>query len=121
MSLLRRPGVSYALIEAAAPPERPLPVAVREQVEVKARYAGYISRQQAQVARMARLEGRRLPPGFDYGSLPGLRNEAREQLLHYRPLTLGQAARLSGVTPADVMILMVHLDRGTEEHRATQQ
>jgi tRNA uridine 5-carboxymethylaminomethyl modification enzyme len=120
LSLLRRPGASYALIEAAAPPKTALPPAVREQVEINARYAGYISRQQAEVARMARLEDRRLPPNYDYAGLPGLRNEAREQLLYYRPLTLGQAARLSGVTPADVMILMVHLDREKQEHRATQ-
>ena len=53
-----------------------------------------------------------MPLQFDYRAIPGLRNEAREQLIHYRPLTLGQAARLSGVTPADVVILMVHLDRG---------
>jgi len=115
MALLRRPGVSYTLVEATAAPPEPLPDAVREQVEVEARYAGYISRQQTEVARMARLEDRRIPPGYDYRSLAGLRSEAREQLIHYRPLTLGQAARLSGVTPADVMILMVHLDRGTQK------
>jgi tRNA uridine 5-carboxymethylaminomethyl modification enzyme len=88
---------------------------VIEQVEVEAKYAGYIARQQAQVDKMARLEARRIPPHFEYQGIPGLRGEAREQLLAYRPLTLGQAARLPGVTPADVVILMVHLDRKTAD------
>jgi tRNA uridine 5-carboxymethylaminomethyl modification enzyme len=118
MALLRRPGASYTLIRDAAPPGRgaviaPLAPEVIEQVEIEAKYAGYIDRQQAQVAKMARLEERRLPPGFGYDGIPGLRSEAREQLLHYRPMTLGQAARLPGVTPADVVILMAHLDRGS--------
>ena len=112
MSLLRRPEGSYALIEKLAPTVEPLPPQVVEQVETEAKYAGYIARQQTEVERMARLEGRRIPAQFDYQSIPGLRNEAREQLQHYRPLTVGQASRLSGVTPADVTILLVHLERG---------
>jgi tRNA uridine 5-carboxymethylaminomethyl modification enzyme len=138
MSLLRRPGASYALIQEVAPlpPSVPpvrttggrkeggtLPPEVVEQVEIEGKYAGYIARQQAQVEKMARLEARRIPPQFDYRGTPGLRGEAREQLLHYRPLTLGQAARLSGVTPADIVILMVHLDRrreSQEEHGVPQ-
>jgi tRNA uridine 5-carboxymethylaminomethyl modification enzyme len=118
-ALLRRQGASYALIQNTAPPEAQLSPEVVEQVEVESKYAGYIARQKTEVARMARLEDRRVPAQFDYQAIPGLRNEAREQLLHYRPLTLGQAARLSGVTPADVVILMVHLDR-REEDRASQ-
>jgi tRNA uridine 5-carboxymethylaminomethyl modification enzyme len=112
MAVLRRPGASYALIQDVAPPRASLPPDVVEQVQVEGKYAGYIARQKTEVARMARLEDRRMPAQFDYRAIPGLRNEAREQLIHYRPLTLGQAARLSGVTPADVVILMVHLDRG---------
>jgi tRNA uridine 5-carboxymethylaminomethyl modification enzyme len=125
MALLRRPGASYALIRDVAPlppvnrtggtEEGRLSPEVIEQVEVEAKYAGYIARQQAQVDKMARLEARRIPPHFEYQGIPGLRGEAREQLLAYRPLTLGQAARLPGVTPADVVILMVHLDRKTAD------
>jgi tRNA uridine 5-carboxymethylaminomethyl modification enzyme len=113
MALLRWPQASYALVQALAPPAAPLSLQVAEQVEIQSKYAGYIARQQAEVERMARLESRRIPTDFDYESIPGLRNEAREQLSYYRPLTLGQASRLSGVTPADVVILMVYLDRGT--------
>jgi len=75
------------------------------------KYAGYIERQVAEVDRVARLETRRIPPGFDYQAIPGLRNEAREQLIRYRPMTVGQAGRLTGVNPADVVIVLAHLDR----------
>jgi tRNA uridine 5-carboxymethylaminomethyl modification enzyme len=112
LALLRRPQSSYALIEAVAPCGERLPAEVVEQVQVEARYAGYIARQQVEVERMARLENRRIPETFDFQAVPGLRNEAREQLVYYRPLTVGQASRLSGVTPADVAILLVYLDRG---------
>ena len=109
----RRPSYpDVALIREVAPPQAVLSPDVVEQVEVELKYAGYIARQKTEVARMARLEDRRIPARVDYQAIPGLRSEAREQLLVYRPLTLGQAARLSGVTPADVVILMVHLDRG---------
>ena len=121
LSFLRRPEASYALLASIGgsaassdnncwPPPEPLSSEVVEQVEIEAKYAGYIARQQEQVERMARLENRRIPAGFDYQAVPGLRNEAREQLIQYRPLTVGQAGRLPGVTPADVTILMVHLD-----------
>ncbi|MBN1937143.1 MAG: tRNA uridine-5-carboxymethylaminomethyl(34) synthesis enzyme MnmG [Anaerolineae bacterium] len=111
LATLRWHGTTYQLIEQVAPPSAPLSGQVREQVEIEARYAGYIERQKMEVERMRRLEGRHVPAGFDYATIPGLRNEAREQLIHYRPLTVGQASRLSGVTPADVMILLVHLEK----------
>jgi tRNA uridine 5-carboxymethylaminomethyl modification enzyme len=111
LALLRRPKVAYALVQALSPPDEPLSAEAAAQVEVEAKYAGYIARQRAEVERMARLENRRIPQGFDYQAIPGLRNEAREQLAHYRPLTVGQAARLTGVNPADVVIVMAHLDR----------
>jgi tRNA uridine 5-carboxymethylaminomethyl modification enzyme len=84
---------------------------VIEQVEIEAKYAGYIERQRDMVERMSRLEDRHIPRAFDYATIPGLRNEAREQLIHYRPMTVGQAGRLPGVNPADVVILLAHLDR----------
>jgi tRNA uridine 5-carboxymethylaminomethyl modification enzyme len=111
LSLLRRPQVSYALIQKVGPPPTPLALDLAAQVEVEAKYAGYIARQRTQVERMARLENRRIPERFDYQVIPGLRNEAREQLMHYRPMTVGQASRLSGVTPADVTILLAYLER----------
>jgi tRNA uridine 5-carboxymethylaminomethyl modification enzyme len=110
-ALLRRPEGSYALVRDLAPPPEALAPENAEQVEIELKYTGYIARQRIEVERVARLEHRRIPGGFDYAAIPGLRNEAREQLIQYRPLTVGQASRLSGVTPADVMILMVYLDR----------
>lgn len=111
LALLRRPGTGYELIRQTRPAGGPLPPEIAAEVEVEAKYAGYIDRQQIEVERLARLENRRIPDWIDYCALPGLRNEAREQLTHYRPLTVGQAARLSGVNPADVVILISHLDR----------
>jgi tRNA uridine 5-carboxymethylaminomethyl modification enzyme len=111
LSLLRRPGTAYALVRAVAPPDEPIAAENAREVEIEAKYAGYIARQLAEVERLARLENHRIPESFDYGAIHGLRNEAREQLTHYRPLTVGQASRLSGVNPADVVIVLAHLDR----------
>ncbi len=107
--LLRRPRVTY---EALAPfdRERPeLPPAVTEQVEIRLKYQGYIDRQLRQVEEQRRMEAHALPPDLDYSRLSGLRLEAREKLQTIRPLNLGQASRISGVSPADVAALMVYL------------
>jgi tRNA uridine 5-carboxymethylaminomethyl modification enzyme len=111
LSLLRRPQTAYDLIRSVAPPGESLSAEAVGEVEIEAKYAGYIARQLAEVERLVRLENRRIPERFDYGAIPGLRNEAREQLIHYRPMTVGQASRLSGVNPADVVIVLAHLDR----------
>ncbi len=111
LQFLRRPEVTYALVEELAPPPDPLPVGVAEQVEIEAKYAGYIETQMAEVARFRRLEERRVPADLDYHALHGLRLEARETLARIRPATVGQAARLAGVNPADVSVLLVHLKR----------
>ncbi|MCD7920047.1 MAG: tRNA uridine-5-carboxymethylaminomethyl(34) synthesis enzyme MnmG [Clostridiales bacterium] len=111
--LLRRPKVRY---EELAPfdRERPtLPPAVTEQVEIRLKYRGYIDRQLHQVEEQRRMEAHALPPDLDYSQLSGLRLEAREKLQAIRPLNLGQASRISGVSPADVAALMVYL-QGTE-------
>jgi len=124
LQFLRRPEVTYALIEDLAPPPDPLPGGVAEQVEIEAKYAGYIETQLAEVARFRRLEDWRIPTDLDYPSLRGLRLEAREMLSRTRPATVGQATRLAGVNPADVSVLLVHLKRlrgragqaGSEHH-----
>ena len=109
--LLRRPRLSYDDL-APVDPDRPdLPKAVGEQVEISLKYEGYIARQQRQVEEMRRLEGKVLPPNLDYHTLTGLRLEARQKLDAIRPLNLGQAARISGVSPADVAALMIYLER----------
>jgi tRNA uridine 5-carboxymethylaminomethyl modification enzyme len=108
--LLRRPEVAYNGLRAALDlPEAP-PFVV-EQVEIGAKYGGYIAQQQREVERMAKMEGRQLPPDLDYLAVPGLRNEARQVLLRFRPATLGQAARLAGINPADIAILMLWVER----------
>ncbi len=111
LQFLRRPEVAYALVADLIPPPRPLPDGVASQVEIEAKYAGYIEKQRAEVARFHRLEDRRIPTDIDYGTLSGLRTEAREKLAYVRPATVGQAARLAGVNPADISVLLVHLKR----------
>ena len=109
--LLRRPQISY---EDLAPfdPERPaLSHAVREAVEIQMKYAGYIERQQRQVAELAREEGRLLPKEIDYLSITGLRVEARQKLDEIRPLSIGQAGRISGVSPSDIAVLLIWLSQ----------
>ena len=88
--------------------------AVAAQVETQAKYAGYIARQRDEVARHAAQEATRLPPDLDYRSVRGLSIEARQRLEQHRPETLGQAARIQGITPATIALLLVHLKRGVE-------
>jgi tRNA uridine 5-carboxymethylaminomethyl modification enzyme len=108
--LLRRPDVYYAQLQGAlglpAAPEE-----VVEQVEIEAKYGGYLIKQQREVDRLRRMETRRLPADIDYSAIRGLRNEARQVLARFRPATLGQAARLAGINPADVAVLLVALER----------
>ena len=109
--LLRRPQIGY---EDLAPfdPERPaLSHAVREAVEIQMKYAGYIERQQRQVAELAREESRLLPKEIDYLSITGLRVEARQKLDEIRPLSIGQAGRISGVSPSDIAVLLIWLSQ----------
>ena len=111
--LLRRPQISYESLADfdAARPE--LSDAVCEQVEISLKYSGYIARQLREVREFEKLEGRRLPPDMDYSDIPGVRTEARLKLAEIKPTNFGQAARISGVSPADITALMVY----TERHR----
>jgi tRNA uridine 5-carboxymethylaminomethyl modification enzyme len=84
---------------------------VAEQVEVQVKYEGYVARQKAEVARRAAQESLRIPPDLDYSQVRGLSVEVRQKLTAYRPETIGQAARISGVTPAAISLLLVHLRR----------
>ena len=114
--LLRRPEVSYDDIVLIAGPAEPpgddrLPAQVRAQVEVRAKYAGYIERQQDEIERQRRNEETRLPADLDYLQIAGLSHEVRQKLGQSRPATLGQAGRIPGVTPAAISILLVHLKK----------
>ena len=115
IDLLRRPQLTYDDL-AAFDPERPdRPPAVREQVEISVKDEGYIQRQLRQAAEFEKLERRALPEDMDYSAIQGLRLEAREKLSDVRPLNLGQAGRISGVSPADVAALMIWLQTHTKE------
>ena len=108
--LIRRPQISYA-DTAPFDPERPaLPKAVAQQVEIRLKYDGYIKRQLRQVEEFSRMERRKLPPDIDYAAITGLRLEAREKLEKIRPENFGQASRISGVSPADISVLMVYME-----------
>jgi len=116
--LLRRPGVSYeglvslpAVGRGELPGDERLAPQVALQVDVAAKYAGYIERQRAEIERHRRAEETRLPPDLDYAQVAGLSNEARQRLAQSRPETVGQASRLPGITPAAVSILLIHLKK----------
>jgi tRNA uridine 5-carboxymethylaminomethyl modification enzyme len=110
-AFLRRPGVDYQTLTSLGQGSPDLSPEVREQVEIEVKYQGYIERQNREVARVHRLEERRIPAGTDYARLLGLRSEACQKLARFRPATLGQASRIDGVTPADIAILLIHLQR----------
>ncbi len=116
MHFLRRPEVTYDVIETLSPAPHPLSPEVIQQVTIEAKYAGYIEKQRRQVERMKRLEERRIPQGFDYARVVGLRNEAREKLMRFRPINVGQASRIHGVNPTDISILLIHLERAARLH-----
>jgi tRNA uridine 5-carboxymethylaminomethyl modification enzyme len=108
---LRRTDIGWAELCDLHPPlcewdRRP---DVVEQVELECKYAGYIGRQAEQVARFQKMENRAIPPHFDYSAVPQLRFEAREKLSRIRPASIGQAGRVSGITPADLAVLLLYL------------
>ena len=107
---LKRPEIQWPEIVAQRPTLSDVPFEVAQQVVYDIKYQGYIARQQIEVQRQRRMADKRIPPGFDFGGIVQLRNEAREKLSRVRPLSLAQAGRISGITPADVALLMVHLD-----------
>ena len=110
-ALLRRPQVTYEDI-APFDPERPvLPAAVTEEVEIQVKYAGYLQRQLKQVEEFKREENRLLPEDMDYEKVTGLRLEARQKLSEIRPVSIGQAGRISGVSPADIAVLLLYLEQ----------
>lgn len=108
---LRRPEVTYEVIASLVPPPEPLADEVIEQVAIEAKYEGYIAKQRQHVERVQRLENKRIPANFDYEAVTGLRTEARQKLNRFQPATVGQAGRIAGVNPADISVLLVHLER----------
>ena len=111
IDLLRRPQMTYDELMTFDPGAPALPKAVREQVEISVKYEGYIRRQLSQVEEFEKLEQHALPADLDYSGIQGLRLEAREKLAAVRPVNLGQASRISGVSPADMGALMIYLEK----------
>lgn len=110
--LLKRPEMTYKLLMQLAPNEEELPIDVTEQVEIQIKYAGYIEKSLQQVERMKKMEDKKIPVDIDYDAITGIASEARQKLSQIRPLSVGQASRISGVNPADISILLVYLEQG---------
>ena len=115
--LLRRPGIGYDDLASVDPAWSPLPPAVREQTEIALRYEGYIEKEQRQVEAFRREESRLLPQGTDYMKVEGLRIEARQKLSVQQPRSVGEASRISGVSPGDIAVLLVWLAKTEAENR----
>ena len=107
--LLMRPELNYEILAEIDPERTELPEDVTEQVEIELKYSGYIERQQRQVEQFKKTESRRIPEDLDYDEVPSLRIEARQKLKKIRPENIGQASRISGVSPADISVLLVYL------------
>ena len=115
--LLRRPEISYDDLTLLAPPPDSLLGVAKDQVTIQVKYEGYIRREWAQVRHLEKLESWKIPPDFDYEGVRGITTEAREKLLEVRPFSVGQASRISGVSPADVSVLLVMLSQTKQEQR----
>ena len=109
--LITRPELSYEMLAPIDKNRPELPYDVTEQVEIELKYEGYIRRQMSQVAQFKKMEHKRIPADIDYDSIPSIRLEARQKLKQVRPENVGQASRISGVSPADISVLLVYLGR----------
>jgi tRNA uridine 5-carboxymethylaminomethyl modification enzyme len=119
LDLLRRPELDYAkLSQVAALGPFAADPAVAEQVETQIKYEGYLERQQEEIERARRQENSQIPDDFDYTQVRGLSNEVRQKLIQHKPVTLGQAGRISGVTPAAISLLTVHLKKSDKQKSA---
>jgi tRNA uridine 5-carboxymethylaminomethyl modification enzyme len=119
--LLKRPELSYADVEQLEGCGNKLPELVTRQVEIQCKYQGYLQRQEAEVKKFKNLEKINIPASFDYKEVPGLSNEVRQKLSEVQPTSLGQASRISGMTPAALSVLMVYLKRLRESQQAPHQ
>lgn len=108
--LMCRPEITYEMLAEIDPGRKPLPADVLEQAEIEVKYQGYIERQQRQVDQYKKMEKKKIPEGLDYDDVLSLRLEARQKLKEFRPVSVGQASRISGVSPADISVLLVYLE-----------
>lgn len=112
LDLMRRPEIDYSFITQFAPADKEIPNDVIEQIEIQAKYSGYIEKSLQQVDRMKKMEEKNIPENIDYDAISGLKEEAKLRLKEVRPLSVGQASRISGVNPADISILLVYIEQG---------
>lgn len=112
LQLLKRPEISYDDMTQLVPSELDITEEVSEQVEIQVKYEGYIAKQLQQVERMKRMEEKRIPSDLDYEAINGIATEAKQKLMQVRPISVGQASRISGVNPSDISILLVYLEQG---------
>ena len=108
--LICRPELTYDMVSEIDPDRKPLPAHVIEQVEIEIKYEGYIERQLKQVEHYKKMEKKKIPSDLDYNDVGSLRLEARQKLIAYKPISVGQASRISGVSPADISVLLVYLE-----------
>ena len=114
--LIRRPELSYDAVDPIDKERPELPWDVRQQVDINIKYEGYITRQMKQVEQFKKMEVKKIPDDIDYEKVGSLRIEARQKLEAYRPISIGQASRISGVSPADVSVLLVYLEQYGKNH-----
>jgi tRNA uridine 5-carboxymethylaminomethyl modification enzyme len=115
VQLLKRPELSYSDLQQLEGGESKISERVARQVEIQCKYQGYLQRQEAEVKKFKNLEKINIPAGFDYQEIPGLSNEVRQKLNEVQPTSLGQASRISGMTPAALSVLMVQVKRIREK------
>jgi len=118
--LIRRPELSYELLESIDPEREKLPDDVIEQVNINIKYEGYIKRQQMQINQFKKMENKKIPDDIDYFAISGLRIEARQKLDKFRPVSIGQASRIAGVSPADISVLMVYLMQHNSKRKSDE-
>ena len=109
--LLKRPEITYESLAAVDRERAVLPEEVLEQVNIQVKYEGYIARQTEQVEKYKKLENKKIPDTVDYDQIGNLRTEARQKLKQVKPLNIGQASRISGVSPADISVLLIYLSK----------
>jgi tRNA uridine 5-carboxymethylaminomethyl modification enzyme len=110
LTLMRRPEIAYSFVDRISPSPEDLDEEMKEQVEIQIKYAGYIEKQLAHVEKLQKMEKKKIPDDINYNEIHGLAMEARQKLTKIAPISIGQASRIGGVTPADISILLVHLE-----------
>lgn len=119
--LIRRPELDYRMLSEIDKERLDLPEDVQDQVNINIKYEGYIKRQLRQVAQFKKMEQKKIPDSFDYDEVPSLRIEARQKLKQIRPLSIGQASRISGVSPADISVLLVYIESCAQKNRRKEE